>query len=330
MTTTITVGSGGDFSGWQLAEDSLGTLTDNTIVAQLNQALTITAEVAWDGITVGAFTLTATAGTGNSFVDNMNPLSDALTWNSSLGASLDASAFMNGMFNCNVQMTVSRLQFRFSNASYDKNIIRIRQSGSVFDQNIVLATATPSGNGTLLDAVQGGACTLQRSLLIAQGNYTGLYAAGATISNVGCVNTAGGSGKSGINALYGNPLVKNCYSVGFATDYTGTANASSSNNATSAGGFSGTNFGGSGQNTVVAATEFESASGAGDWRLKSTSAKLRANGTATGTPSTDIFGNAWNSGTPDISPIRFADTPGTASATFFAYTRNHLTAGAVS
>lgn len=304
---TQTIGTGGDQPNWATWEATLGTLSANETGAQLNEELTITSTILIDGITLSGNTLTMTAGTGNSFVDNMDPTSDAVTYDATKGAAIKATAFMNGLIDTTVGMTISRLQGSFSNGAYDKELITVRNGAAcTVDQMIILAVANTTGNGRLLKMDAAGTTTVQRSLFIGQGNYSGFIATGVTLLNCGFINTAGGSGKTGFAQYSGNPTIKNCYALGFATASSGTANAASANNACTNASFGGTNYnGGTPQTSVVAADVLESFTGAADARLKSGSVLIGA-GTASGAPATDMFGNSWNGGTPDIGPIRAA------------------------
>lgn len=112
-----------------------------------------------------------------------------------------------------------------------------------------------------------------------------------TIVNIGTAGTT-----TGILRTYATLTVTNTAVYNFGTDASGTM--SGTNNATdeSSSGLPATNL----QTSLVGSTEWENVSaGTHDFRLKSTSAKMKDNGTASGVPSTDIIGQA-RSGSTDI------------------------------
>jgi hypothetical protein len=124
---------------------------------------------------------------------------------------------------------------------------------------------------------------------------------------------SGGSsaGTTGFRSSYSSSKARNCAVIEHDTDFVGTSISSSSNNATSNGTIGGTGFGTNAQVSAVASDEFENVTaGTEDFRLKSTSTKLRGNGTATNAPATDMFNRSWNGGVPDIGPLLFDDGSG--------------------
>jgi len=213
---------------------------------------------------------------------------------------------------------VSRLQFKKDDA-YQSGF-RLGGDSGAMSQCIMQMGAAPA-NEALVVVTSGGISTVQNVLVL-----TTVISAGVTngagnnaYANVTIVTDSAGTGKTGFAKTYGSPTLRNVVVAGFATDYSGTA-GTCANNATDKGAFGGTNYGTSGQVSVVQATEFQNVSaGTEDYRVKqSTSVKLQNNGTATGTPTTDIVGQyrpatptigAWEANPTAAPPFPFPFSP---------------------
>ena len=313
MADNKTIGAAGDYTTvplWAAYVTGLGTLTQDTNGLHLNEATTSASQTLLAPAGgLGGFALALRAQTGASFVDLRSPTADPLTYGSP-GAR--AACTGNGVGqNFRTDVTCSLIGMQLTKTGPYSGVFQ----GDFRAQQLIVLRNDTSGDATF-SSDSGSLNTWTDCLFILQTNSNGFnnYGFGGSFYNCALVNTAGGSGKQGFKSTYGTFIAKNCVVYGFATNYAGTASASSTNNATDAASFGGTNWGTAGQVSIVGATEWESATGAGDWRLKSTSAKLKANGTTgTGVSSTDIFGNTWNS-PPDIGPIRFP--PATGPITF--------------
>lgn len=272
------------------------TLTESEVGECQNAEIVVTATQSLSGITVGAFTVTLTAGAGNSFVDHANKTTNALRYNASNGAAIRRTGTSGPLFDIQcASFTLSKLQL-----AKDDNYYRVVSmpgdiDGRTIDRCIL------QHNGASDEVIRGRRIACKNSLLLARGNVHGFWNenGNSDLQNVTIVNVAGGSGRTGFNRQYGSPTLRNVAVYGFATDFTGTA-GTCANNATDKATFGGTNYGTSGQTSLVGSTEWESVTASSeDFRLKSASAKLKDNGTATDVPATDIIGQS-RSGSTDI------------------------------
>lgn len=295
MTTTKIIGpnGGADYATPALWFASFAaTLTDDQVGNFQNAEVVVTASQQLTGITVAGHTILMTAGTGNSFADNANKLTNALRYNTSNGAGLRMSSGSAVLLDIDIaNVTISKLQFK-QDSNYATGVrFATNASGCLFDQCIVALAAGPA---TGLSIGGSGVCTAKNSLIYSTAvNTTGVSnpATNNDYQDLTIVNSSAGTSATGFTLSYSAPTLKNVAVAGWATDYNGTAGACS-NNATDKGSFGGTNFGTSGQVSLVPSTEWQNASsGTNDYRVKSsTSVKLKGNGTASGTPSTDIVG----------------------------------------
>lgn len=276
------------------------TLTENERGEHKNEQSTNSAsDIVVSGFTMGGFSITLTAASGASFVDVVDPDTDAVRFDSANGAAVLLSGSCT-KFRWANPITVSKLQFN-KTSNYGENFFGDSVSGGTFDQLIVRATA---GNG-LFRCNSSVEVTLDRSILYSTNNVPGIYFSGIGLAarNTLFANLAGGS--TGFLSSYTGARARNCPIMGYTTACSGTSSSSSANNATDLSALSGTGFdAGTEVLNVVLADAFENfTSGTEDFRLKSGSVLIGA-GTSTDAPSADIFGRAWNSGTPDIGPIR--------------------------
>lgn len=263
-----------------------------------NAEITVTAAQSLSGITTNGFTITLTAGAGNSFADHASKTTNQLRYNASNGAAIRKTSGSDALFDIqNSNVTISKLQLaKDSVYGYVVYMPDSGYSGRVIDQCILQFNNTPA-NQTLL----GANITVKNTLVLARSNVPGVFNAGGASSyqNVVIANVSGGGGTTGFDTYSGSPTLRNVAVYGFATGYSGTA-GTCANNATDKASFGGTNFGTSGQVSLVGSTEWESVTASSeDFRLKSTSAKLKDLGTATSVPSTDIIGQS-RSGSTDI------------------------------
>lgn len=228
-------------------------------------------------------TVTLKAATGQGFDG------DPLRYGSP-GARLSSSTAYDNPIDLTTQHTfVQGIQFKFTSGfsgGFRKSF-----------PNQTLRKCIVQGIGTQLVYEQSTTTTgvVENCLILNTGTAGHGYSAdGGSGTLTSCTIVASGSHASGtgVRGVYTQILARNNVVVGFTTDFSGTANASSSNNATSKASFGGTNYGGSGQTSAVGSTEFESVtSGSEDYRLKSTSAKCKDNGATVGAAE-DIIGTA--------------------------------------
>ncbi len=305
MTVTAIIGpnGGADFATPALWFASFAAvLLDHQTGNCQNAEITVTATQTLSGVTAGVFNVLLTAGATNSFVDNAGKLSNALRFNTSNGAAIRMTSGSTQLLaiTC-ANFTLSRLMLK-KDSAYDVVVAYIDNSftGRVIDQCIVVHGGA-SETGSFGVSLSGGA-TMTNSLVYNVNNTHGIRNAtgDSIVQDITIVCLGAGTSVTGFGATYGAPLLKNVVVAGYATDYSGTA-GTCANNATDKGSFGGTNYGTTGQVSVVKATEWEDTTATTeDFRVKSGSAKLANNGTASGTPTTDIVGSARSGSTPTI------------------------------
>lgn len=246
----------------------------------------------------GTNTVTLTCGTGQSFRDNASVQSNALRYNQSNGVGI------SGNIDYGTSISVTGDHFimdglQVKNASGHPQgalvVTALATTLSCTIQNSIFQGSMRSNGNFVVDIARS--VTLQNCLILSTGT-SGSGLRGTRADNISSVAidltvvSSNSSGGTGITSQYTPGMATtNCAVAGFTTDYSGTADAASTNNATDKGSFGGTNFGGSGQASIVGATEWQSVTnGSEDYRVKSsTSVKLKGNGATSG-PSSDIVG----------------------------------------
>jgi len=273
-----------------------------------NAEITITATQTLSGVTAGVFNVLLTAGSTNSFVDNANKLTNALRYNASNGAAIrmtSGSTDVLAITCANFQLT--RLQLK-KDSDYGTVVEYIDNSfaGRTIDKCVICHAG--SSETTSYGVQITGTTTATNSLIYNINNTNGFRSANGSnvVQDITVVCLGAGTSVTGFGIGYGAPLLKNVVVAGYATDYAGTA-GTCANNATDKGSFGGTNYDTSGQVSVVKATEWENTTATTeDFRVKSGSAKLANNGTASGTPVTDIVGSSRSGSTPTIGAWELA------------------------
>jgi hypothetical protein len=310
---TETIGTGGDYANeLQWVAGIPASLAANEIgVGLTGEHSNSSTDIYISGITLNGFTLQLTAQAGNSFIDNINPISDRIFYDPTMGAAclLTGNCYR---FTTEVPMTINKYLFHKESDFESLFYLPSGSASTLIDQII----GKISNGGTLAGtfrAAPSGEIVLRRSILYSTNNIDSINYAGINISAENClfINLAAGAGTTGFRSSYSSSKARNCAVIEHDTDFVGTSISSSSNNATSNGTIGGTGFGTNAQVSAVASDEFENVTaGTEDFRLKSTSTKLRGNGTATNAPATDMFNRSWNGGVPDIGPLLFDDGSG--------------------
>ncbi len=246
----------------------------------------------------GTNTVTLTCGTGQSFRDNANKLTNALRYNQSNGVGLTAAVAYDKVLNVTGNnFILDGLQLKQTSSNGNELFFNFTGgTANVTVQNCIFQGLLKDNNHAMVQVWGGDLtnCVIIVTSATSGGGYNGNSVSGDVPAIADCTVVASNSSTGiGISAQYANGvLAKNCAVAGFTTDYNGTASASSTNNATDKGSFGGTNWGGSGQVSLVGTTEWQSVtSGSEDYRLKSTSAKLKDKGATIG-PTNDIIGTA--------------------------------------
>lgn len=298
---TIGVGSGigtpdySDIQAWWDARPTSATEAETGKILWASSANEIVTsnELLLDGITTNGFVHTLTAEAGDSICDTPG----VLRYDATRGACIRQTSSSSNFRTIDIQtpnFVLERLMIKKS-INYNE-AVRTFNVDNVTLQNIVVCS---DGDGACILLFGAGANTLLQNFVaydlgsLGSGSQ-GVYLWGGDIKCYnGVIAHLGSATAVGLRHLYNSPVVKNVTVSGFTTDYSGSVSASSSNNATDLASFGGTNFGGSGQTSITASSEFENVTaGTEDFRLKSTSPKLKDNGTATSVPATDFFGQA--------------------------------------
>lgn len=305
MTTTKTIGSGGDYSdvnAWVAYLQGLGTLTDDHVGAVLATGITTSTTQTISGITDGGYTITLTAASGASFVDAANGApGNALFYNESVGAFIHKNSGSTNVLDVNQNSVVNITRLQLKKSSVYGYVSEISNVGTPTISNCIFyVTHTQTDvlyfrKGTLTN------CLIHRDSASSSKSGISLSSGGGTVYNVLSINTGASNTGKGFSRDYGTWTVSNCVSVGFGTNFNGSC-STSHNNATDAGSFSGTGWGTGGIISITPANEFVNSTT--DFRLASTSSKLRSAGYATGAPATDIFGQSRFSFI-DIGPFEY-------------------------
>ena len=255
-------------------------------------------------VTIGGYTgdsstntVTLTTGTGQSFRDNASVQTNPLTYNQSNGVGV------RGNGNYLTMITVTGNNFICSGGQFATPISAAAPQSvfSIFNldtgiklANLILYGALRSNSYPMIYTFTNGGIYQNIAIVVTSASGNGItsfaHSAADQCTDVTCVNSSGASTGTAFNhAAYSpNPIVSNCVSYGFGTDFAGTADASSTNNATDKGSFGGTNFGSSGQTSVTSASFQSVTGGSEDLRAKS-GGKLIDNGATVG-PTNDIAG----------------------------------------
>jgi hypothetical protein len=289
---TNTVGSG-------------GTYTDlNSWVALRCQAVDPFSEKEIAAITAGGVTTSDTqditgfdengqgweikANTGASFREHASAATNPLFYDETKGAFVNKTSGSPSTIRVDV----------------DNGTIRGLQCGKDSGYNYVIET-TSSGNTLTLEDYIVGAPGGTKGVLLRKGdsrrylivtngaNGIDVSSGGGSLDRGTLVDLGGGG--VGIHQDYGSWTLTNNAVAGYTTDADGTLSGSHNATDKAAGGLPSTNR----QNSLVAATEWEGATS--DFRVKSTSVKLKDNGTGS---SVDIIGQS-PSGTVDIGAWEF-------------------------
>jgi hypothetical protein len=319
MATKAIQASGGDYATvalWEAYLEGIGTLAADEI-GQINaEELSTVAGVTFNGTIIipGVFHVILEAQTNDSFRDGPNQLTTALRYGAQSRARWTHSGSDPMITSDVTNFTIRNLMLNKDN-NYGRGLHFTDAAATGCNlENVILQGQTI--DAALLDA---RSMAVRNCVLIDNGNDSAnpaILGSSGTIDVVNSViarTTTAGSNRIGILQAYATLTVVNTAIVGFPTDASGTIGGT--NNATdkATGGLPATNR----QNSLVGATEFESiTNGSEDFRLKSTSAKCKDNGTASGSPtppSTDIVGQA-RSGSTDIGVWELQAGGGAAAA----------------
>ncbi len=334
-TRTLRYGGGGSpdhtttasFVSWAQANDPFA---DDLIlkVEWASSANVVTDELNFTGVTMGTNRLIIEAQSGQSWRDHANVATNVRAYDASLGACWERSGAnqKNIVVDSSVQnLTIRNLQFRGAPSNFYSELMNVRASADLVIENNIFELRVagqrgvyirPDGASTIAVRNNFFHCTaaVGWALVFSQAGVSST----PTVVNNTFANTGSAGSSIGIryeSAYFTGATHRNNAFVGFATDasFNSISHTARTNNATSlssgASGLGGT----SNQYDAVGADEFESFSGTIDLRLKSTSAKLKDNGTSTDAPSTDSSGASRN-GTTDIGAHEYQSGGGGLAA----------------
>lgn len=247
----------------------------------------------------GVNTVTLKPAAGLSFRDNANKLTNTLRYNSANGVGYrNTVSFGQCLITTGGNFILDGMQLYNDASSYCQGAYRDVSQITNIVRNCILQ-ASPDNNSLSHSVVNITSVTMENCLVLINGGAAGngIYSngTGATPSTLTAITVAAsGAGSSGAGITQGYTpasIVKNCVVSGFTTDYSGTADATCTNNATDLGAFGGTNWGATaGQVSIVKATEWTNVTGGTeDYSLKATSVKLKNNGATVGSAN-DIIG----------------------------------------
>jgi hypothetical protein len=285
---TRTIGSGGDHAdvnAWVLYLQGIDPFSEIQEGLVVSSGLTISATQDISGFDQNGFGWVLRANTGASFREHASAASNPLFYDNTKGAFIEKTSTQPPPIDASVTNgLIKDLQLKKNDAGYNE-VINISNSGAFVDIDSCIVHLS-TGNR----AITQRAGDINRTLVVCdEGDGILLSSGGGTVDRV-TVRRLNGAGGTGITRDYGTWTLTNVAAAGWTTDATGTFTSSYCATDLAAGGFSSTNR----QNNLVAATEWESATA--DFRVKSTSAKLKDLGTGS---SVDIIGQAL-SGAADI------------------------------
>jgi hypothetical protein len=264
--------------------DIPATLLEAEIGRGTNTAEIVTsAATDFSGKTVGAFSIVLETETGDSFRDHANKLTNALRYNEANGTAWSNSGNVDMITVGSNPMTFRHWQFEMA-AGYGYMVNRTDAAPVVFD-SCIFDGHTLTGTQQLLK-LRG--TTLQNSLIIdrsTDGAGDAVFFDGdGSIVSCSIVRIAAATARRGIEQYVGTVNVLNTAVFGFFDSDFGTFTGSNNASDLTLG------FGSANQNALSYAAQFENISGGTeDFRAKAAGGLL-ANGTSSGTPTTDILG----------------------------------------
>lgn len=276
---------------------------------------TFTAGVTISGITTDATRyIWLTAAAGQSFADTP---SNALDYNAANGVAINTSDTC--IYTAVANVKIDKLQISGGVGINDSS----GSSAVYIDNCIVKSSHYTTGNGGIMTAGNVSNCVA----INVNGGTAVLGFGSAKFFNVTAIQT-GSASAFGFRGDYSTPKYTNCAAFGFGTNfrsgYDGTSDCNASSQASPPGAHS--------LGSLTFSDHFVSSS---DYKLKATSTLINA-GTATGAPSTDIFGTSRPSGAGyDIGAFEYVAAGGglsittelaTASASGYAATVNRQSA----
>lgn len=195
-TVTNSIGTTGrDYSTIALWEASLpaNLVTDGN--SYVGQCYNDSEFLITSGITIGSrttdstHTITLTTGSGQSFRDHGSVQTNALKYNQSNGVGIRTATNSVTVFTISADyVTVSKLQFNYSNAGYDPTVIKINNARVTIDGCIVVGSLTV-GTGIIAMAATG-AChhNTITNCLVVNVSIAGYSTSGIRVTNEGaCV-----------------------------------------------------------------------------------------------------------------------------------------------
>lgn len=236
-----TIGATGDFSTPQSWLDSWvpATLLENEEGQCQNQEFvaTTTPIIAFGAHTTGAFRITLTTVAGASFQDNANARTNALRYNAANGCGFRNTGYNTPVVShsgANIGLTISKLQIRTTGTgTLSRGIFMAASSTNLILKDLIVEAF--QGEVLHLSSTAGKCINV---LAISHNTSTFiLNNANGFCAFIGCAfvrpSNLGATGNGAI-FVYGTPTFTSCIFIGCNGDVTGTCNAASNNNATTA------------------------------------------------------------------------------------------------
>jgi hypothetical protein len=184
---TETIGTGGDYANeLQWVAGIPASLAANEIgVGLTGEHSNSSTDIYISGITLNGFTLQLTAQAGNSFIDNINPISDRIFYDPTMGAAclLTGNCYR---FTTEVPMTINKYLFHKESDFESLFYLPSGSASTLIDQII----GKISNGGTLAGtfrAAPSGEIVLRRSILYSTNNIDSINYAGINISAENCL-----------------------------------------------------------------------------------------------------------------------------------------------
>ena len=258
------------------------------------------------GITADAtYNVQLRCASGESFKDHADAATNALTYNVSKGVGIRNTTANTTALTVSVgYTTIDGLQIN-NDVNIYSCIFANNTSGGITVSDCILKNSDDAGGGYYVLTTTAGVVNTYINLLLEQHNsYRAVYSGGAAHKYVNCTMVAANDdGAMGFQAISNSPVLENCCSFGYTTDYSGTF-GTSTNNASDGTGSPGSNP----QDSLTFADQFEDSTG--DFRLKSGSS-LEGNGVQSSeTNDLDIIGQDRDTSTPDIGCWEFQSVAG--------------------
>lgn len=323
--TTDVIGTGGDFATIALWEaDIPATLTERREGLLKNQVFTEAVDFSGH-TTTASFDIILRTDAGASFKDNLDPDTDALFYNTALGAAVQQGAdyFNTILYGSTNHVTLSGIQVAKTVNNAGRVVSGVGSSTRAWQiEDCILED---EGSGSVL--LGGDDSSMVNTLLITDGD--GLILSGGSPFFVNCGFKCTGTGDVVRSREYVTETFRNCYAFSFTAWFGVAANIDCPNCATDAASINnGTGDSTGEQVGLTASDQFVNA--ANDFRLKVLSDLIGAASRQQAfTNDLDIIGQPRSITTPDVGPWEFQVPTGGGGVTGADVTDSEVKGSAV-